>query len=176
MSKAKLFWGGLTTDPEIALLAEHIGVPEEGDEISYKQIEELADCEWNTSRFRTITNRWRRMLRREHGLVTTAVAGECFRVEDSNGRLRFGKQKRRESISKLRNGFEALSGVDARKLNEEERRHLDHETRLQHAVLTAARNEDKRSVPKFPSLSSIRALTSGLLVRRDEDETSNLAH
>ena len=98
-----VFFGGVPTKREVDLLMENVDATP-GSAVSYEKVARLIEVKANTSRFRTVTNVWRRRLFREHLIQTTAYGGafhflsadeahdtglrDMHRVGRSTGRLR----------------------------------------------------------------------------------------
>jgi hypothetical protein len=98
-----VFFGGVPTKREVDLLMEQVEAAP-GSAVSYEKVARLIEVKANTSRFRTVTNVWRRRLFREHLTQTTAYGGafhflsadeahdtglrDIHRVGRSTGRLR----------------------------------------------------------------------------------------
>lgn len=73
------FKEGMPTGPDVSALQASYPELKVGDTISYADVEIIIGCEWQTARFKTVTNRWRKRLK-EKGIVIDCDAGEAFRV------------------------------------------------------------------------------------------------
>lgn len=77
-----VFFGGVPTQPDVELLMKEVPV-QSGTEVQYAEIERLLGLQRKQSRFRTVTDAWRRRLRREKLLQSTAEGGAIrFLVAD----------------------------------------------------------------------------------------------
>jgi hypothetical protein len=72
-----VFFGGVPTKREVDLLLERVDASP-GNAVSYSDVARLIEVKANTSRFRTVTNVWRRRLFREQ-MIQTAAYGGAFR-------------------------------------------------------------------------------------------------
>lgn len=74
MTNARIWRGGVTTEPEIKLLLDKVTLAP-GDEIAHETIEEIISQPRTSNRYKTITMRWRNRMFRERGLEIAAIDG-----------------------------------------------------------------------------------------------------
>lgn len=127
MGTNNVFRGGVPTEPDIYRLNERFGKPKEGDEIPWEAIEAVIDEPRDTSRFRTVVSRWRKIMLRDHNIVLKAigqgrglvVADPSQRIMDSSGKFKSGMRRIKQSAM--------LAGTtDRSRLNDEQKRLADH--------------------------------------------------
>lgn len=78
-NKAKLFFGGVPTAPDVERIVKAIGIPEPGL-IPHSALEEIVGCGYRSARYRSVVSAWRTRLRKEHNIGTDAEPGEGIRV------------------------------------------------------------------------------------------------
>src|SRR5262245_53413982 len=77
--QAKPYFGGIPTEPDVRRLMDRFCAPEPGV-IPHEEIEKEIREESDSSRYRTIVSAWRRRLRREHNIDTSAEPGHGIRI------------------------------------------------------------------------------------------------
>ena len=86
MAKKDRFYGwdeGRPTKPDVdALMAAYSDLAT-GDRIEYEQIADVVGSLPTTSRFRTVTNAWRKRMQ-ERGVILECINGEAFYVATAN--------------------------------------------------------------------------------------------
>lgn len=145
-----LFFGNVSTDNEVRTLLETFKGVKDGTLITYKKVAEIVDVEVESTRFRTITNRWRKIMLSQFNIELRARAKEGFvaltaseRVTANiNDGLRLFKRVER-TVGKLRCiPRYALEGHDTAR--------LDHATTLMARVANAASDAKKELAPPAP--------------------------
>jgi len=86
-----------STAPEVRLLLDEFGVPEEDTLITYKQVEKTIHCKKASVRFRTVTDAWRRLLEREYKRLMLTVMKVGFKAATP-------AERERESCSQIGKG------------------------------------------------------------------------
>ena len=71
---------GLPTGPDVAIIRKEYQDLSHGDEIPYENLEQLLGLKRNTSRFRAVTDAWRRQLKEQQGLVIGCAREHGFYV------------------------------------------------------------------------------------------------
>ena len=121
----KLYFGGMSTDPEMKMLRERFGVPDPGL-IPYSEIEEVISEKTQSNRFRTVTDRWRRELEREHNVITEAEASEGIRVLTAAERVDFSARHLRSITRHAVRTHNRTLTTPTEDLDDLQRRKLDH--------------------------------------------------
>lgn len=156
MSKSDLFFGGVPTGPDIKALRE--AFPEEemtpGDVIQYSIVEELLGVTVQTSRFRTVTTRWRKIVEKESKIILGVKPGVGFVVLSDSDKVDLSGAKIRSSFRSARRSFVVTGYVDTKNLSEHEVNRLDSLKRSAAAVLCAHQVKGVRN--NLPSLEEGR--------------------
>jgi hypothetical protein len=115
-----LFFGRLSTDPELRRLLEAFGVPKQDTLVSYAAIAEAigGDLTFIMPRFRTIMHRWRRTLLREHNLDSLVKRGEGIAFLTESDRLQAAEGDFRRGAKIIRKASVRGGLVDRSKLDE----------------------------------------------------------
>lgn len=141
--------GGLTTDPQIRRLSERYAdiASRRGTVIPHEEIEALIEAERGSNRYKTITNRWRRRVERETGIViagTGEAVGVGFRVLTDDEQVGFGVSQRVSAGRRIRRWHSVVSNVNTDRLSPAMRTVRDFEVsaaaRL-HLAMTQVRKE-----------------------------------
>lgn len=148
----KLFFGGIPTEPDVRALRE--AYPEKdmktGTLIPYADVAKLIHCDKDSSRFHTVTSRWRRMVEREADrIVIGTEANVGFKVLDNSQKLDLGHSKLTSAVRSTRRAFILTSRVEIKALTEEERERLTNLQRRSAAVLGAAQIKATAQLPSL---------------------------
>jgi hypothetical protein len=125
MAKAIPYYGGVPTKPDVDKLIEKWGIPEEGTQITYEQIETVLGIKRNgerSSRYRTVVSAWKKRLETEHDVFLFTDIGDP-------GDLVVGvSRKLAQSVNALKRGLELndVSKTRRHELSEEQRKRHDH--------------------------------------------------
>jgi protein-disulfide isomerase-like protein with CxxC motif len=131
------YFGGVPTKIDVDKLRKEIGVPEEGQLITYQRIAEVTGNKFGTHRYATVLNAWRRALRSEHEIEMGADAGKgLFRLKPGE-RVQHGSAKFRSGMRHIVRAARVVTMTDRSRLNPEEIRTADHLT-LRAANIKAA--------------------------------------
>ena len=148
--KSKLYFGGMPTDIEVRKLNEKFPAKDlrEGDVITHDDIEDVTGLNRRINRYRTVTRRWRKLLERDHGIIT-GCKPEGFKVMDDGEKVKLSSSKLRTSARMARRSYVVASKIDPSKLKYEEREEYDFNVRRSCAVLQAAKLKSKVSLPEI---------------------------
>jgi len=145
-----LYFGGVPTDIELARLRERYQVPEEGQVIPYAEIAELIGTPRESTRFKTVTDRWRSVLWREYNVLVGVERGVGFKVLSPDERVDHGSSKYRGGLRAVKRGSAVVTSSDRARMSEESQRRADHVAQVTAAVIGAARVESKRVRAQLP--------------------------
>jgi hypothetical protein len=146
---ASLYFGGVPTESDIKTLLDTYGVPPEHWTASLDDVATLLRVSVAASRFRTVTDRWRRMLYRDHNVLIARRAGK-FIALDPSGRLSMARGDIRQGVRKTLRGQTRLLATERGRLSSQEQSEYDHATLVAAAVEAAARQQSKRPKALMP--------------------------
>lgn len=130
--QATVFSGGVPTGPDVKLIREVF--PDdcltENKEIPYSEIELAISILRGSSRFRTVTDAWRRAVERDTGIVIDVIPGSGFIVLSDRGKLDLSGRKLREAGRKVRRSVKIMALTDPLALTAEERKRLQHQSNI----------------------------------------------
>lgn len=121
------YFGGIPTDHEVRLLRQQYPDHElaEGMIIPYHDVEILVECGQQSSRYRTITDRWRRKVEDESGIVIGTQPGKGFLVLNDHEKLDLSSNKLKTAIRASARSREVSHLIDRRQLPGESIKRLD---------------------------------------------------
>lgn len=141
---AKPYFNGIPTDIDVENLMKSFGVPREGETIQYSDIEKVIGVSREESRFKSVTNAWRKKLERESNIVTIAVMNEGFAHATPTQRLDKCSRKARGGTKAIILSGDRARRNDISKLTQEERRVNDSLVNFSAAVQMASATEAKK--------------------------------
>ena len=117
-----IYFGGLPTDFEIQKIREEYPktklVP--GFVIRYADIEKILGISWRESRFKTVMNRWRAMMRRESAIyVEPKIPGVSYKILTETEKVDLMKKEKRASEKKNKKTYVIGTHVDTKNLSDE---------------------------------------------------------
>lgn len=112
---------GVSTDPQVRRLMEHYSDIQalRGTTIPHEDIESVIGERQESNRYRTITNRWRKQVERQTGVVISGrgeAQGVGFRVLTDSEQLGFGVGQRVSAGRRIRRWHTSVSNTDAANL------------------------------------------------------------
>lgn len=151
----QVFKGGVPTEPDVRLLLDKYGVPEEGTVMSYSEIELLLKIARRTPRWVAVTNRWRRHLLRHHNLVVGPINGQAFKVLSPAERISVGKTKINSGMRQVKRGYIVVEQTDRTRLSSEMAAEQDHLKQYSLAMFEAAKriSAQNKHKPMLPGSS-----------------------
>ena len=87
---SKMFFSGIPTAIDVRALIEAFPALVVGQELAHDEVAEVIAVDAKSSRYRTVTNSWRRQLLAENNIDLGAVAGTGFRVLAPDERITRG--------------------------------------------------------------------------------------
>ena len=121
-------FAGLDTGPEVnQLLGGLVVTP--GTTITHEAVEEILGLERRSTRYHTITTRWRRALRRTQNIDMQGIPGVGFRVLSEPERLDISVRDFTRSARGMHRAHERLMGVRVFELSDDKRVQYDHTQR-----------------------------------------------
>lgn len=145
----KLYFGGIPTDLDVKKLQEHWPENEmkPGDTYEYEEISGLLDVPVKSNRFRTITNRWRRVVEHAVGIIIGPSDGKCLKVLTESEKLGLSRSKLRTSSKLGRRSMTILARTDRKALSDAERAAYDHQKETSAKVISAAQLRKSIDMP-----------------------------
>lgn len=137
--KSNLYFGGVPTGPDIVRIREAFPNPAEGDIIEYSKISTVLGCPKSSGRFKTVTNRWRKLHEAETRQVIGVEPGVGFVVLSPVQTLDTGVGKLRHAARAVRRGGDLAGKADKSRLSTEDRTRADHAVRASATILGAMR-------------------------------------
>ncbi len=136
-TKARPYWGGLPTEPDVKKLLAALGTPAPGL-IPHERLEEITGHERGDGRYRTVVSAWRSRLLRESNLATRAEPNEGIRILTEPERVEESGRMLRKSARFVIRQHRWNLMIDVSKLSDLERHKLDVTRRFSDALAKAA--------------------------------------
>lgn len=151
MEESELYFGGLPTEPDIKKIREFY--PDQslkvGDVIAYNDIAEILGVPYGSSRFKTVTDRWRKVFEKDSGKVLDCEKGVGFRVNHDSQNLDLSGKKLRTATRMARRSYIVAGRIDRKNLSDDERKRLDFQARCSAQVLAASQIKRTAEVPSL---------------------------
>ena len=131
---------GMPTAPDVKRLHEAIGVPKEGELVTYERIEQAIGESRKNARWRTVVGVWRRQLFNESNILLIAVANKGFLVADEKERVHCASGSMKGGLRKVWRASNIAQTTSDTKLDEEEKRvrlHMIHTAGLLRLTVAA---------------------------------------
>lgn len=152
-SVPKLFFGGVPTEADVKKLRERWGETEmnPGDVFLYEDIEKILQVSRKSSRFQTVTSRWRYVVMKATDIVIGPIGdGTGLKVLSESGKFALICSRLREAARKGRVAYVISTKTDRKQLSEEERKGLDHAQKVCGAILASA--QLRKNQPVLPEV------------------------
>ena len=123
----KVYFNGVPIGPDVELLVQAFGVPEEGQRITYEQVYAVLekDKKITPGRLKGVTNGWRIRMERDFHVLFECV-GHAFTALPQGGRVEKAAQHLTRSIRSAKRGSRILHFTDRNRLTDLERAKADH--------------------------------------------------
>lgn len=123
---------------------------EHGQIIEYEDVEKLLNLTRKESRFRTITNRWRKLVEENTGrTIIGTKANVGFLVMSDTDKLSLSQRKLKSSVRSAKRSFAVSGAVNANNLTEEERAQLETAQKRSAALIATAQIRNRVDMPKL---------------------------
>lgn len=154
-SKATFFDRGIPTEPDVRALRKHFpdSMIKTGVSISYYEVARIIDAQPGTSRFKTVTNRWRSELEKDTGFVIGAYGDECFTVMAASQINTASKKKLRSASRAVKRSIVLTKRIDRNELNADERKQLDYTQRANGIIMAAMQTASKAKLPTIEDMT-----------------------
>lgn len=149
--KRGVYFGGVPTDIDIKKIREFYEESDlaPGRIIPYDEVAELLKINKNSFRFRTVTNRWRKIVENETNIIIGTEPGEGFKVLTESEKAELSGSKLRSAGRFARRSYVVGNRIDRRALTEDEARMLDHKIAVSAKVLAAAQLRQNLTLPQL---------------------------
>lgn len=158
---SELYFGGVPVEPDVKKLLKVYPTLNVGDVIRHSEIEEHLGVKYRSSRYRTVTDAWRKRMFCDQNILLGAVSGVGFKVLSPDERLdrvsgRFRAASRQDVRAKVEH-----SAIDTDQCDEiGKKRH-----EIQGRFLDAALDTRRRQYAEFKSRN--RLLQAGKALPRE---------
>jgi hypothetical protein len=145
-----MYFGGIPTDIDIRKIRDRYPEMElkTGSIIPYGDIAKLIGVEVSSHRFKTVTNRWRKLVERETGHIMIGVEpGKGFKVMSESEKASEARSKQRGAIKAARRGLVISARVDVKQLSENERKLFDHSIVMQSKIVSIGQVRRQIALP-----------------------------
>lgn len=146
--KSMAFNSGIPTAPDVKRLGDAVGVPAIGTVIEYKAVEDAIGSKRDSSRFRSVTEAWRKKLEREHNILVVAIANVGFKFATPSERVENSAMRFKSGLRKIRRAATIAEATPDDGLTPDEKRARAHIGATGAALLLM--NATKAKEIKFP--------------------------
>ena len=137
----------LSTDPELASLANEFGVPAPGTEITHEALEKLLGLRRGTPRYQTVIAAWRRQLLADHRCRLKAVRGVGFTSAASPDSVGIAKDRYVGGVRKIHRSVTIASEANPYELDDNAKKVRDHVIRTGNKMLSLEATAKEPLVP-----------------------------
>lgn len=149
MDEEQLYFGGLPTEPDIKRIRD--AFPDDalqtGDIIPYSEVGDVIGYPYGSVRFRTVTNRWRKMVERDCGKVVHIEKNLGFRINTPSQNLELSGCKLKSAVRMARRSFIVTGRIDRSALTEDELKRLDHQAKRSATMLASGQIKRTAELP-----------------------------
>lgn len=150
MAGGKPYFGGIPTDIDVRRMRESF--PKEalkpGKMIPYAEVEKVISVKHHECRFKTVTNRWRRLMENEMDIVIGCVRAG-FIVKDDHDMVDMMGSKLRSAIRSSKRAIIVGSRVDTKNLTDEERKQFHHNEMRAGTMLATSQMRKPKELPEL---------------------------
>ena len=140
-----VFTFGRPTKPDVELLLKQFPEMQAGDKVSYEAVAEVIKEEPKSSRFRTVTDAWRKRQSREFNVELGVIPNERFEVLDPHQRVDFVSRRHKSGVRRIVKAGSVASRTERKELTFEESKACDHFVRVS-ASIAEVHNKSAREL------------------------------
>lgn len=148
-----IYFGGVPTGPDVNKLVDKYPIEKLilGYKMPYSEISEVIEQPIRSSRFRSVTEAWRKKMEKDYNIIIRCDSFESqFYVLTEGNKVDFGGEKLRCAVNAARRTSSILSRVVLNKLTEEEKKNYDFfSARAGGMVATAQLRSGKKLLPEI---------------------------
>lgn len=147
----KVFKGGEPTREDIAKLKASFPVQnlKIGDVLKFSEVADVIGVSVDSSRFKTVTNEWRRDLAEGHQFVFKCPGDKTFVVPTDEEKVKMAESKQITAVRFTRRSIQIGDMVDRKVLSDAERKRLDANQARNAKIIAVAQIASKFEPPKL---------------------------
>lgn len=148
----QVFKAGIPTDADVKRLRMRFPDVElrNGATVGYSDIENTIGCPRGSSRWATVTARWRKLIEKESGIVLKPMRGVEFKVADDADKVQLSSDKSATAFRYAKRSVQLSSLVNRNALTEDQKRRYDTTLRVTSSVLGL--QEIRKHTPELPTI------------------------
>lgn len=153
---SKHHFGGLSTAPDVKKLDEAFPTLREDQILTADELAAIIGEAPGSRRFRTVLHAWCNHVAHERNQAVVSLRGIGYHVLCEPGRIQRGAQQFRLAVRGIGRAGESLAAIRSEKLDDADKRRLDHARRLVDTTAAAARQAvrdlppDLKPQPRLP--------------------------
>jgi len=120
----------------------------QGTAITYDDIAKITGCKIRSNRWKTITNRWRRLVQNDSHIII-GCRNQCFVVLDDVEKTTLSCDMLNQAVRKTKKSVKVACLVDRKALTEDDKKRLDTVTNRQRSLLAASQIKGKLELPEM---------------------------
>lgn len=145
-----LYFGKVSTDKEVRTLLDTYKTVAEGTLITHKEVAALVSVDPNDTRYRTVTNRWRKLMLGQFNIELRARPGEGFVALTAAERVTHNIGDGLRIFRRIDRTVGRLKRIPRVTLSTDDSKRLDHATTLMARVSDEAGRARKEIAPPAP--------------------------
>jgi len=150
----------MPTDVDVERMRQAFGVPQPGQIITYRDIEDLLKVRRETGRFRSVTTAWRKRLDREHNVSVKAIPNVGYEARDSHARVDYGTRTYKGGLRRIGKAAMLAVRTDRSGLDPDEVRALTHIATVGAQLRLMAATEARKLRAPEPEVRRLTAVAS----------------
>lgn len=140
----KIFAGGIPTGVDVDKLIKELGVPKEGEVVSYDDISACLALPRDSYRWRTVVYAWLKRLEDVHGIIMEAIPNQGYAHTTPRQAASLTRRKFKSSIRGMLRASKKAGLIDRTRLDAAERRSVDFIRMHGPSMAMHARIEERR--------------------------------
>jgi hypothetical protein len=151
MANGQPFFGGIPTDIDVRRMRDAFpkDTLKEGKLITYEEIENVIGSKRKEFRFKTVTNRWRKLVEKECEIVIGCVPSKGLIVNDDHEKVDLMGTKLRSAARACKRSLVVSSRIETKNLTAEEKKEFTHRGACAGAMIASARIRGQKALPSL---------------------------
>jgi len=149
--KETMYFGGIPAEPDVRKIREIY--PETGLKIGqiipYEDVGGIIKQGLDSSRFRSVTTKWRKIVEEETNIIIGVERGIGFRVLAEGEKVDLAGNKLRSAGRAARRSWMIASRVEASMLSDEEKARLEHYVFNNSKIISALQIKTNKALPEL---------------------------